>query len=64
MTRNERYDAMLTEYETAIKTGNMTLSGALARAFILGMNYQTEVNRETAENEVWGKRRAALGGES
>jgi len=56
MTRDQRYDDQLNELEMAVKASQMTLSGALARAFILGMNYQTECNQESAENAAEGAR--------
>jgi hypothetical protein len=54
-SRYDRYDDECTKLEIAVKQGQMTISGAVARAFILGANYQAEVTQETKENEAHGR---------
>lgn len=54
MARDQRYDNECTKLEMAVSQGQMTISGAIARAFILGANYQAEVAQETRDNEAHG----------
>lgn len=54
MTREQRYDNECTKLEIQVSQGQMSIGGAIARAFILGCNYQAECNQETAENEAHG----------
>lgn len=51
-SRIDHYDDECTKLEMAVKQGQMSIGGAIARAMILGMNYQAEVSHETAENEA------------
>ncbi len=54
MTDQDQLDADLTALERAVESKGMSLAGALARAAILGMNYQVAVARESAANAAWG----------
>lgn len=49
-----QYDKKLDELQAAVAARRMTVNGALAKAFILGIAYQTEVDAESAKNAAWG----------
>lgn len=54
-----QYDEKLDELQAAVAARRMTVNGALARAFILGIAYQTEADAESAKNAAWGVAEAA-----